>query len=86
MFNLPREIIQLIFEFDSTYREEYGKSLEIINSLPEYYEYDLKLKYESYVYIFRSIHNYKYFGRVTFPPSVYYLLYVNKQSLFLKKK
>jgi hypothetical protein len=38
MFHLPREIIQLIFEFDSTYREEYDKSLKIINSFPAYME------------------------------------------------
>jgi hypothetical protein len=39
MFHLPREIIQIIFEFDPTYREEYKKSLKIIDELPPYNEY-----------------------------------------------
>lgn len=39
MFRLPREIIQLIFEFDPTYREEYSKSLKILHDLPPYNEY-----------------------------------------------
>jgi hypothetical protein len=36
MFHLPREIIQLIFEFDPTYREEYSKSLEVLNKFTRY--------------------------------------------------
>jgi hypothetical protein len=36
MFHLPREIIQLIFEFDPTYMEEYSKSLKILHDLPPY--------------------------------------------------
>lgn len=39
MFHLPREIIQIIFEFDPTYREEYRKSLKILDNLPAYNEY-----------------------------------------------
>ena len=36
MFHLPREIIQLIYEFDPTYRDEYSKSLKILDNLPAY--------------------------------------------------
>jgi hypothetical protein len=39
MFHLPKEIIQLIFQFDPTYREEYNKSLKILDDLPPYNEY-----------------------------------------------
>lgn len=31
MFHLPQEIIRNIYEFDPTYREEYKKSLKIID-------------------------------------------------------
>jgi hypothetical protein len=36
MFHLPREIIKHIYEFDPTYREEYSKSLKILDNLPAY--------------------------------------------------
>ena len=39
MFHLPREIIQLIFEFDPTYSDEYSKSLKILDELPTYNGY-----------------------------------------------
>jgi len=51
MFHLPREIIQLIFEFDSTYREEYNKSLKIINRLPPYMQV-LKIENEDSGYMY----------------------------------
>lgn len=38
MFHLPREIIQLIFEFDPTYRQQYDKVLETIWYLGWYNE------------------------------------------------
>ena len=40
MFHLPREIIQLIFEYDPTYRQEYSKSLKILDNLPPYSRYE----------------------------------------------
>ena len=39
MFHLPREIIQLIFEFDPTYSDEYSKILKILDELPTYNGY-----------------------------------------------
>ncbi len=36
MFHLPKEIIRLIYEFDHTYREEYRKSLDILDNFPAY--------------------------------------------------
>jgi len=68
MFHLPREIIQLIFEFDCTYREEYNKSLKIINRLPPYMQV-LKIENEDsgYMYagneisLFTPSNHYKHF-------------------------
>jgi len=56
MFHLPREIIQLIFEFDPTYREEYNKVLRILNNLPAYYKYLPALEGETYLYVFNFPH------------------------------
>jgi len=40
MFNLPNEIIQKIFEFDSTYREIFNKVIEDINSKAKFICYE----------------------------------------------
>ena len=56
MFHLPREIIQLIFEFDPTYREEYNKVLQILNNFPAYYKYLPALEGETYLYVFNFSH------------------------------
>jgi hypothetical protein len=45
MFHLPREIIQLIFEFDPTYREEYNKVLRILKRFPAFQYYTPKRNY-----------------------------------------
>lgn len=74
MFHLPRDIIQIIFEFDPTYREEYNKVLRILNNLPAYYKYEPVLKGETYLYVFNfphySIPHYN-------PPSKYFLTRYN---------
>lgn len=46
MFHLPREIIQLIFEFDPTYREEYNKVIRSLRNLPAYYIYNFLYDHE----------------------------------------
>ena len=68
MFHLPREIIQLIFEFDPTYREEYSKSLQLLKRLPPYIQI-LKIENEDsgYMYggfeysLFTPSNHYKHF-------------------------
>ena len=65
MFHLPSEIIQLIFEFDSTYREEYNKSLKIINRLPAYMQV-LKIENEDSGYMYAG------FEYSLFTPSNHY--------------
>ena len=67
MFHLPREIIQLIFEFDPTYKEEYNKVLQCLNRLPPYMQI-LKIENEDCGYM------YGYIGLEisTFTPSNHY--------------
>jgi len=68
MFHLPREIIQLIFEFDPTYKEEYNKVLKRLNMLPAYMQV-LKIENEDSGYMyggleistFTPINHYKHF-------------------------
>ena len=59
MFHLPREIIQLIFEFDPTYREEYSKSLQLLKRLPPYMQI-LKIENEDSGYIYETRHHVPY--------------------------
>jgi hypothetical protein len=65
MFHLPREIIQLIFEFDPTYKEEYNKVLKSLNILPAYLQV-LKIENEDSGYMYQG------FEISTFTPSNHY--------------
>ena len=75
MFHLPREIIQLIFEFDPTYRQEYSKSLKILDNLPAYYGYKKIYRNERNIY---WNHTYIdgpfdiWFVNSSYPPNKYY--------------
>ena len=68
MFHLPREIIQLIFEFDPTYREEYNKTLQLLKRLPAYYQYVPTLEGEPYLYMFSLVYPMRHY----YPPSKFY--------------
>jgi len=79
MFHLPREIIQLIFEFDPTYKEEYKKVLQILNNFPSYYKnFPTYYKHENtlvgkpYIYIFKFNDLQQYPVTHYYPPSKYY--------------
>ncbi len=69
MFHLPIDIIQLIFEFDPTYKEEYKKVLRILNNFPAYYKYEPKLAFEPYLYMFNFP---QYPMPHYYPPNKYY--------------
>ena len=69
MFHLPREIIQLIFEFDPTYRQEYNKVLRSLRNLPAYYNDEPALVDHTYLYI---LHFPLYPIPHYYPPSKYY--------------
>jgi len=77
MFHLPIEIIQLIFEFDSTYRDEYNKCLNIIKELPAFIQ-------DKYVYIFNS--RYSSSVHSFYPSKFYFQLLRNSNSLYIYAK
>ena len=58
-FNLPVEIIRLIYSFDGTYREKYNT---ILYSLPKFIECRIGNQYtnETYIYEYNNVHNYFY--------------------------
>ena len=64
MFYLPREIVQLIFEFAPAYIEEYNKILKVFDRLPEYYNSETCSHYILYKYRFSYLSG--------DPPSKYY--------------
>ena len=79
MFHLPKEIIQLIFEFDPTYKQEYNKVLQILNNFPAYYKHEITLIGEPYIYNFNYFPNLYKFNDLQqypvphyYPPSKYY--------------
>jgi hypothetical protein len=95
MFHLPKEIIQLIFEFDPTYKQEYNKVLQILNNFPVYYKHDITLVGEPYIYIymfsyfpnlynFDDLHQYSAVPHY-YPPNKYYFYLLRGHSqLFYK--
>lgn len=44
MFFLPKELIQLIYEYDNTYHNEYKKIVKIIDKLPKFISYSERLR------------------------------------------
>ena len=44
MVFLPKEIIQLIYEYDNTYHDEYKKTLKLIDKLPKFISYSERLR------------------------------------------
>ena len=81
MFQLPTNIQKLIYEFDSTYHEEYKKVLEFINKLPKYHYfiYDSDIKKTSYIYT-RKIDKIDYFCFTTYSMCKYYFLFLRKTN------
>jgi hypothetical protein len=75
MFHLPQEIIKHIYEFDSTYREEYSKSLKILDNLPAYYGYKKIYRNERNIYWNHTYIDHPFvlwFVNSSYPPNKYY--------------
>jgi hypothetical protein len=75
MFHLPREIIQLIFEFDSTYKEEYNNSLKTLYDLPPYNGYKEVYHLTPDIYFSHTYNVYPFeLGIITssYPPNNFY--------------
>lgn len=52
MFNLPSELIKLIYEFDSTYSEIYKNIIKYFDNSPKFYNYDsIHNRYDFDVYL-----------------------------------
>lgn len=57
MFNLlPQDIIKNIYEFDATYKEEYNKSLEILENLPVYDHFADPTKFRKKIFPIYTYH------------------------------
>ena len=58
-FDLPNEIIRLIYSFDRTYREIYGI---VLLNIPKFIECRVGNQYtnETYIYEYNNIRNYFY--------------------------
>lgn len=84
MFHLPREIIQLIFEFDGTYKEEYKKVLQVLNKFPVYCEI-VNIYFDTYTPIYRYRYN---FSSTTslYPPNQYYFKFLRHKKFVAEYK
>jgi hypothetical protein len=84
MFHLPREIIQIIFEFDPTYREEYSKSLKILDDLPTYNEYINTHIFPDDIYCFHTYIDGPFdiwAVNSSYPPNKYYFKFLRNRKM-----
>lgn len=76
MFSLPQELVAKIFEYDSTYHNEYKKSIDFINkALPKFMNYNDSWQIK-YTYCFYDIMNLN----MPLKPSLYYKYLLEKRK------
>jgi hypothetical protein len=77
MFSLPQELVAKIFDYDSTYHNEYKKSIDLINKvLPKFVRYNDSLQMK-YTYCFCDFMNLN----MPLSPSLYYKYLSKKKTL-----
>jgi len=83
MFSLPQELvakISKIFEYDSTYQEEYKKSIDFINKvLSKFMNYNDTFEFK-YIYFFCDFMNLN----MPLKPSLYYKYLLKKRKKKIK--